>query len=46
MKKVYIRPEAEYIEFYSEEDIADIGVNVEIGSGFNSAEDTGSWIDE
>ena len=45
MKKVYIKPEAEYIEFYSEEDIANIDVEVGMGSGFNSTDDSDSWID-
>ena len=42
MKKVYIKPEAEYIEFYSNEDIADIGVDIGPGSGPAPEE---SWID-
>jgi hypothetical protein len=45
MKKIYIKPEAEYIEFYSEEDIADIGVGFEEGSGYNSTEDGDPWMD-
>ena len=45
MKKVYIKPEAEYIEFYSNEDIANIDVEIGMGSGFNSTDEGDSWID-
>lgn len=45
MKKEYLRPDAEYISFYSVEDIADVGGNAGIGGGISKVEGDDSWID-
>lgn len=43
MKRDYLKPEAEYIRFYSEEDIALEGEKPSGGTGEGTGDD--SWID-
>ena len=44
MKKEYLKPEAEYLELYAEEDLADIGGDGNMSGGLGDGDMEDGWV--